>query len=103
MICCRYGDALDLVLKEADICVVTTVVEELAARDGLVGALSGRSAEDLMPVLAFIDSHVGNPQFAEFVTPLLEILLNLYEAEVRVNSLLNGVECDTVVDRQTFG
>lgn len=82
-------------LKEKDIRVVSAVVEELAARDGLVAALSGRSADDLLSLLSYIDVHIGNPQFTDHVTPLLEILLDLYDTEV--DSLLVGLGMDVGV------
>ena len=67
--------------------MVSAVIEELAARDGLVSALTGRSADDLLSLLTYIDAHISNPTFTDHVTPLLEILLDLYDTEVIFFSL----------------
>lgn len=77
-------------MKEPDVKVVSAVIEELAARNGIVAALSNRSPDDLQSLLNYIDIHIGNPQFSDHVTPLLQILLDIYEDEVRSFCFLPG-------------
>lgn len=69
-------------MKDPNVQIVTALFEELAARDGVMAALSGRDVEDLVPILKFINAHITNPSFTDHVLPLLQILLDLYEKEV---------------------
>lgn len=69
-------------MKDPNIQIVTALFEELAARDGVMAALSGRDVEDLVPILKFINAHITSPNFTDHILPLLQILLDLYEKEV---------------------
>lgn len=87
----RYKDVLDLVMRESDVGSVAAVIEELAARDGLVAALSDRSQEDLLHFMRYMSGQISNPQLAEHVMPLLELLLRIYGTDVRTSINVDSI------------
>lgn len=70
----EYGAALDAALLSNDPVLVTSVLEELAARDGLHKSLGGRDEERLAPLLGFLTRHVNDPKHAS-------VLLDVGERE----------------------
>lgn len=70
----EYGAALDAALLSNDPVLVTSVLEELAARDGLHKSLGGRDEERLAPLLGFLTRHVSDPRHAS-------VLLDVGERE----------------------
>ncbi|GFR40760.1 hypothetical protein Agub_g1372, partial [Astrephomene gubernaculifera] len=78
----RYREALDAALSTRTPEVVASVVEELAARGGLPGALGGRDAEGLMPLLRHLIRHVGEPRYTRLLSHVAHRLLDCYSGLV---------------------
>ena len=47
--------------------MVYSLLQELARRDGLTIALSGRNEEELYPLLKYLARHMTKPRFASFL------------------------------------
>lgn len=60
--------------------VVSTVVEELAARGGLAAALAGRTSDSLLPVVQHLQRHISDPRHAHLMSSLAHRLLDMYGA-----------------------
>ena len=72
----KYAAALDSVLEsEQQPVIVYSLLSELAQRDGLTQALSGRDEFSLRPVLQFVIKHVVNPRYSPLLLDVAEILL----------------------------
>ncbi|RYG53102.1 hypothetical protein EON66_09020 [archaeon] len=63
----QYADALDTALASHDPIVISSLLEELIARDGLLIATGGRTEESLEPLLAFLVKYVAEPRFASLL------------------------------------
>lgn len=63
-----------------------SVLEELAARDGLDIALGGRDAASLTPLLRFLCRHVTEPRYSKLLCSIAHRVLDLYAAVVSAYS-----------------
>eukprot|EP00898_Chlorokybus_atmophyticus_P008774 jgi/Chlat1/8899/Chrsp92S08207 len=74
----RYGDALNAALRTGRVEVVMTVFEELCARGGLRGAISGRDNTGLLLLLSFLCKHVTKPRYARLLIGVSHLVLDIY-------------------------
>jgi U3 small nucleolar RNA-associated protein 15 len=82
---CRYRDALNAALQTRKAEIVVTVVEELAARDGLDNALGGRDAATLEPLLQFLSKYIVEPRYGKTVCNLTHRILDIYTGVVSLD------------------
>jgi len=54
------------------------MLDELVQRGALRIALSGRSEENLVPVLKFVTRHITNPHFADLLHDTALVLLGMF-------------------------
>ncbi|GAX79819.1 hypothetical protein CEUSTIGMA_g7259.t1 [Chlamydomonas eustigma] len=85
----KYRDALNAALQTRKAEIVVTVVEELAARDGLDTALSGRDAASLEPLLHFLSKYIVEPRYGKTVCNLTHRILDIYTGVIGVSSLVD--------------
>ena len=95
---CRYRDALTTALETRRAEVVVSVIEELAARDGLDNALGGRDAVSLTALLRFISRHIAEPRYGKLMCSLTHRLLDLYASVVGVSAQVD-LRLATIKDR----
>ena len=62
-----------------------SVLEELAARDGLDSALGGRDAVSLTALLRFLARHLAEPRYGKLMCCVTHRLLDLYASVVGVS------------------
>ncbi|CAM9242267.1 unnamed protein product [Pylaiella littoralis] len=74
----RYREALDRGLATRNPLVVAALLEALVERGALEKALSGRDAEGLEPVLAYLTRHLANPRHTEQLTGVTSSVLDMY-------------------------
>ncbi|KXZ44237.1 hypothetical protein GPECTOR_70g467 [Gonium pectorale] len=74
----RYREALDAALAARKPEVVASVLEELAARGGLPGAVGGRDAAGLGPLLRFLVRYIAEPRHTRLLTGVAHRLLDTY-------------------------
>lgn len=74
----RYREALDAAIATKRPEVVTTVVEELAARAGINAALSGRDSSTLVPLLDQLRRMVSDPRYAALAAAVGHRVLDQY-------------------------
>lgn len=74
----RYQETLDNALATRNPVVVVTVLEELATRQGLTIALSGRDETTLEPLLSFICRYLSNPRYTKLLVDVSHHVLDLY-------------------------
>ena len=87
---CRYRDALTAALETRQAEVVVSVLEELAARDGLDNALGGRDALSLTVLLRFVSRHIVEPRYGKLMCGITHRLLDLYASVVGVSQQVDG-------------
>lgn len=78
----KYSDALDSALGTGNPVVVTSLLQELTARDGLRSAMAGRTEDDLQPVLAFLVRYLAHPRYSSTLCDTAELMLQQYGATV---------------------
>lgn len=86
----RYREALSAALEARQAEVVVSVLEELAARDGLDIALGGRDAASLAPLLRFLCRHVTEPRYSKLLCSIAHRVLDLYASVVSLRLGLHG-------------
>lgn len=74
----HYREALDASLDTRRPEVVASVLEELAQRGGLPGALSGRDPASLLPLLDALTRHVTAPRYARLFSGAVRRVLDIY-------------------------
>ena len=55
--------------------VVYSLLQELARRDGLTGALSGRNEKELYPILLFTRFSILEPKYSSFMLDVFDMIL----------------------------
>ncbi|KAG2433548.1 hypothetical protein HYH02_012665 [Chlamydomonas schloesseri] len=78
----RYRESLDAALATRQPEVVASVLEELAARGGLAGALGGRDAEGLLPLLRHLVKYIAEPRYTRLLAGMAHRLLDTYSGVV---------------------
>lgn len=74
----RYGDALDEALTHGQVDIVLSLVEELAARDGLAAAIRSRTPASLIQLLLMLNKNVEHPGHAATVLQVVNCVLDLH-------------------------
>lgn len=74
----RHREALDAALDTRRPEIVAAVLDELTARSALTGALGGRDAEGLEPVLLFLCKYISDPRHAHQLSIVAHRLLDIY-------------------------
>lgn len=87
----EYGAALDAALLSNDPVLVTSVLEELAARDGLHKSLGGRDEERLAPLLGFLTRHVNDPKHASVLLDVGELVVTMYASTMGTSTTLDAL------------
>ncbi|KAF8055723.1 utp15 [Scenedesmus sp. PABB004] len=82
----RYRDALDAALATARPDVVHSMLEELAARGGLHGALAGRPAAGLLPLLRHLARWIADPRHAASLAGVASRVVDIYAPVVHTNA-----------------
>lgn len=97
----RYREALDAALATRQPEVVASVLEELAARGGLAGAVGGRDAAGLLPLLKHLVRYIVEPRYTRLLGGVAHRLLDMYVevvgASTAVDTLL-GVLRDRLAE-----
>ena len=100
----RYGDALDaaLAVQPADALAVLAVLRELRHRSGLKRALQNREDTELEPILTWMAKHISNPIFADAITDVFGLVVDLYGLTLADSVSLHPamVEIAARIDRQ---
>jgi len=73
-----HGEALDAALAGAPPPVLAALLRELLARGALGGALAGRGAAALEPLLAFLASHVAHPRYAAVCVDVADVVADTF-------------------------
>ena len=55
--------------------MVYSLVLELARRDGLASALSGRTEKELLPLVGFLEKHMLDPKFSSLFLDVCEMVV----------------------------
>eukprot|EP01134_Creolimax_fragrantissima_P004839 CFRG4839T1 len=74
----QYGNALDSALANGRPVIVVSLIEELAHRDGLKIAVSGRDEVALTPLLQFLVKNVANPRYSSLLLEVTNMVLDVY-------------------------
>ncbi|KNC78347.1 hypothetical protein SARC_09220 [Sphaeroforma arctica JP610] len=74
----QYGLALDAALVHGRPVIIVSLIEELAHRDGLKIAISGRDEAALTPLLVFLLKHVNNPRYSSLLIEVTNMVLDVY-------------------------
>lgn len=74
----HYRDALDAALLTRRPEVVASVLEELAQRGGLPGAVSGRDPASLLPLIDTLARYITAPRYARLFAGVVRRLLDVY-------------------------
>ncbi|DBA71319.1 hypothetical protein WJX79_008210 [Trebouxia sp. C0005] len=82
----QYREALDAAISTDRPEIVSSIVEELAARSGLPAALGGRDADGLIPVLRCLCKFIVDPRYARLLLGVAHRVLDTYAGEVGVSS-----------------
>lgn len=59
------------------------MIDELAGRGGLAGAIRGRPATSWLPLLRILAKHVTNPQFTRPALSVANLLIDEHAADLR--------------------
>eukprot|EP00892_Ulva_mutabilis_P007014 jgi/Ulvmu1/4685/UM002_0416.1 len=79
----KYADALHAAVETNSIRVVLSMVDELAGRGGLRGAISCRSATAWLPLLRVLAKHVASPHFTRPALSVVNLLIDEHAAVLR--------------------
>mmetsp|Transcript_5412 Transcript_5412/g.11948 ORF Transcript_5412/g.11948 Transcript_5412/m.11948 type:complete len:530 (-) Transcript_5412:1074-2663(-) len=82
----KYRDALSEALETRKAEVVVSVLEELAARGGLDGALGGRDAASLTSLLRFLCKFITEPRHTKLLCNVVHRVLDMYASVVGVSA-----------------
>jgi U3 small nucleolar RNA-associated protein 15 len=63
----EYASALDSAMATHDPIIITSILRELIARDGLTSALAGRTEDALEPILLFVVKYIADPRFSSLL------------------------------------
>ncbi|EPZ34148.1 U3 small nucleolar RNA-associated protein 15 domain-containing protein [Rozella allomycis CSF55] len=74
----QYQNALDAAINKGNPEVVFHVIEELALRNALVAALTGRDESRLLPVLKYLMKNVINPLYSKVLIVVTNTVIDMY-------------------------
>lgn len=98
----QYGAALDAALKTRHAVVITSLIEELRYRDGLVIALRNRDPQRLAAVLSFLVRHITNPHYSAVLVETASSLLDIYGSKLGQSTAVDELflKLRTKMDRE---
>lgn len=73
----RYGEALDLVLRNGDSILVKTLLTELKHRAALPQAVHNRNPETLLPILQWMQSNFNDPRYTGIIIDVMYEVLGM--------------------------
>lgn len=85
----RHREALDAALATKRPAVVCAVLEALGVRGAIGGALAGRDAPGLLPLLNFLARHVADPRYTPMLLGVTSRLLDIYTAAVGADAAVD--------------
>lgn len=71
----RYGEALDLVLKNGDSILIKTLLTELKHRAALPQAVHNRNPETLLPILQWMQKNFNDPRYTGIIIDVMYEIL----------------------------
>ena len=74
----RYGEALDLVLRNGDNILVKTLLTELKHRAALPQAMHNRNPETLLPILQWMQKNFNDPRYTGIIIDAMYEILGIY-------------------------
>jgi len=74
----RYGEALDLVLKNGDPILVMTMLTELKHRAALSQAVHNRSPETLLPILEWMQKNFNDPRYTGIIIDVMYEMIGMH-------------------------
>ena len=80
---CRYANALHAAVDTNSVRVVLSMIDELAGRGGLAGAIRSRPAAAWLPLLRLLAKHVTNPQHTRAALSVTNLLIDEHAAALR--------------------
>lgn len=86
----RYADAVDAALVTGRPEVVSTLLEELAARGALTAALGGRDSLTLQPLLRHVGRYMSDSRHARLMSAVGHRLVDLYAGGVGADADVDG-------------
>ncbi|KIW03993.1 uncharacterized protein PV09_04823 [Verruconis gallopava] len=77
-----YQNALDLVLDSGDQQAIFTMLSHMIHRSSLRRALSDRSAEQLLPILSWLNKTIGDPKYIRIKADIAMLILDIYGSQM---------------------
>jgi U3 small nucleolar RNA-associated protein 15 len=77
-----YQEALDLVVEQNDLAAVYGMLTEMYHRSALRKALSNRTAEQLLPILNWLNKTIGDPKFIRLKADIAMLILDIYGSQM---------------------
>ena len=74
----QYHQALDAALRTNRAIVISSMLDELIDRGGLVVAISGRDEDGVRPLLAWLLNYVSHPAYSGLVLDVMGAVLRVY-------------------------
>jgi U3 small nucleolar RNA-associated protein 15 len=85
-----YQEALDLVIEANDLAAIYTMLTQLYHRNALRKALSNRTAEQLIPILNWLNKTIGDPKFIRLKADLAMLILDIYGAQMGKSEVVDA-------------
>jgi len=86
----RHREALDAALATRRPAVAAAVLDALVTRGALGGALAGRDAAALLPLLELLAGRCGDPRYAPLLLGVASRLLDIYTGAVGADSAVDA-------------
>lgn len=77
-----YQESLDLVIESNDQQAIFTMLTHMTHRSSLRRALSDRSAEQLLPILGWLNKRIKDPKYMRLKADLAMLILDMYGAQM---------------------
>jgi len=87
----QYQAALDAALRRSDPLVVTSLLEELKYRHGMMRSFQGRNERTLEPLLKFVVKYITDPRFTGLLVNVTNILLDMYTPVLGQSKKIDGL------------
>jgi len=85
----RHREALDAALATGRPAVAAAVLDALAVRGSLGGALAGRDAPALLPLLRLLSRHVADPRYAPLLLGVAGRVLDIYTTAIGADAAVD--------------
>ena len=77
-----YQEALDMVIEARDQQAIFTMLTHMTHRSSLRRALSNRSAEQLLPIITWLNKGMKDPKYMRLKADLAMLIMDLYGAQL---------------------